>query len=185
VFVTRAMMMLALYTLFTFVEYYVRDVLKVTQFVQGAAVIAGLATLTAVVGGVLTGWLSDRTGRKPIVSAAGILMAALLAVLAFVHNWDVVLVVGVGFGIALGAFSAVDWALAIDVLPDPRFIAKDLGLWGISTNLPQTVAPLVGGIVLTVLAPFGESVGFAVLFLGAASCAALSSMLVWRLRTVR
>ena len=185
VFATRAMMMLALYTLFTFVEYYVRDVLHVREFVQGAALVAGVATLAAVGGGILTGWLSDRIGRKPIVSAASVLMAGALSLLAVAHNVNVVLGIGVVFGIALGAFAAVDWALAIDVLPDRGFAAKDLGLWGLSTNLPQTLAPFVGGAVLVALASRGAAAGFAALFLGAACCAAVSGALVWRLRGVR
>jgi MFS family permease len=185
VFATRSMMMLALYTLFTFVEYYMQDVVRVTQFVQGAAIVAGVATVAALVGGIITGWLSDRTGRRPIVSGASVLMASGLTILAFLHSLNVVLGVGVLFGLALGAYSAVDWALAIDVLPDRAFAAKDLGLWGISSNLPQTLAPLVGGAVLLTLAPFGATVGFGVLFLGAAVCAAVSGLLVWRLRTVR
>ena len=185
VFVTRAMMMLALYALFTFIEYYVRDVLHVTEFIRGAAAIAGVATLTAVAGGVLTGWLSDRIGRKPIVSAAAALMAVVLVVMATVHDLNVVLGAGVVFGVALGAFSAVDWALAIDVLPSRDFIAKDLGIWGISTNLPQTLAPFLGGAALALLAPFGPSVGYGALFLSAAVIAAASGVLVWALRGIR
>jgi MFS family permease len=185
VFTTRAMMMLALYTLFTFVEYYMQDVVRVTQFVQGAAIVAGVATIAALVGGIFTGWLSDKTGRRPIVSGASVLMAAGLTALAFLHSLNIVLGVGVLFGLSLGAYSAVDWALAIDVLPDRAFAAKDLGLWGISSNLPQTLAPLVGGAMLLILAPFGAAVGFGALFLGAAICAASSGVLVWRLRTVR
>lgn len=185
VFATRSMMMLALYTLFTFVEYYVRDVVHVTQFVQGAAAVAGVATVAALGGGLLTGWLSDRIGRKWMVCGAGCLMAGALAVLAVAHQLNVVLGVGVAFGLALGAYTAVDWALAVDVLPDQAFAAKDLGLWGISTNLPQTLAPFVGGAVLAVLAPYGEATGYGALFLGAAVCAALSSVFVWRIRSVR
>jgi MFS family permease len=162
VFATRSMMMLALYTLFTFVAYYVQDVIHISQFAQGAAAIAGIAVVAALVGGVLTGWLSDRMGRKPLVSAASALMAGALLALAFVHQLGVVLGLGVVFGLALGTYMAVDWALAVDVLPDEGFAAKDLGLWGISTNLPQTLAPLV-----------------------AALCAGLSGMLILRVRGVR
>jgi MFS family permease len=185
VFITRALMMLALYALFTFVEYYVRDVIHVKHFVQGAALVAGVATLAALVGGVASGWLSDRIGRKLIVTGASVLMASALAVLAFVHALNVLLGVGIVFGISLGAFSAVDWALAMDVLPDRAFAAKDLGIWGISTSLPQTIAPFVGGAVLVGLSPFGPDVGFGALYLGAAACAALSGVLVWRLRGIR
>jgi MFS family permease len=185
VFFTRALMMLALYALFTFVEYYVRDVIHVTHFVQGAALVAGLATLTALFGGVFTGWLSDRIGRKLIVSGASVLMGSALTVLAFVHSLTVLLAIGMVFGIALGAFSAVDWALAMDVLPDRAFVAKDLGIWGISTSLPQTIAPFVGGAVLLTLSPFGAGVGFGALYLGAAACALMSGVIVWRLQGVR
>lgn len=185
VFITRAMMMLALYALFTFVEYYVKDVLHVTRFVQGAAAIAGVATVAAVAGGVVSGWLSDRVGRKPIVSVSAVLMAAALVVMATVHQVSVVLGVGVVFGLSLGAFSAVDWALAIDVLPSRDFIAKDLGIWGISTNLPQTLAPFLGAAVLVLLSPFGPSVGYGALFVGAGIIAAASGVMVWALRGIR
>jgi hypothetical protein len=120
-----------------------------------------------------------------MVSCAGALMSAALLVLAFVHRVEAVLAIGVVFGLALGTYTAVDWALAVDVLPDDSFAAKDLGLWGISTNLPQTLAPFLGGAVLAALSPFGEVVGYGALFLGAALCAALSGVLVWRVRGVR
>jgi MFS family permease len=185
VFATRSMMMLALYVLFTFVAYYVRDVVHMTEFARGAAAVAGVATLAALAGGVVTGILSDRTGRKVLVSTASALMSVALLVLVFFHTVAVVLGVGVFFGLAFGTYSAVDWALAVDVLPDEDFAAKDLGLWGISTNLPQTLAPFIGGLVLGLTAPFGVTVGYGVLFFFAALCAALSGILVQRIRGVR
>jgi MFS family permease len=185
VFITRSMMMLALYVLFTFVAYYVRDVVHMTEFARGAAAVAGVATLAALVGGVVTGIVSDRIGRKAPVSVASVLMAGALLVLVFFHTVAVVLGVGVIFGLAFGTYSAVDWALAVDVLPDENFAAKDLGLWGISTNLPQTLAPFIGGLVLGVLTPFGPTVGYGALFFFAAVCAALSGVLVRRIQSVR
>jgi hypothetical protein len=106
-------------------------------------------------------------------------------VLAVAHQLNVVLGVGIVFGLALGTYTAVDWALAVDVLPDQAFAAKDLGLWGISSNLPQTLAPFVGGAVLAAMAPFGTAAGYSALFLGAALCAALSGIFVWRIQSVR
>jgi MFS family permease len=185
VFATRAMLMLALYTLFTFVAYYVRDVVHVTQFAAGAAAVAGVATLAALVGGIITGLLSDRLGRKVMVSVASVLMSSALFALAFLHQLSTVLGLGVIFGLALGTYTAVDWALAVDVLPSEGFAAKDLGLWGISTNLPQMAAPLIGGAVLLWSAPLGEATGYGLLFGGAAFCAAVSGVLVWQIRGVQ
>jgi hypothetical protein len=105
--------------------------------------------------------------------------------LAFPHQVNAVLGFGAIFGLALGAYMAVDWALAIDVLPHAGFAAKDLGLWGISTNLPQTAAPLLGGLVLLAFAPYGPDVSYGTLFFGASLCAAASGVLVWRIQRVR
>jgi MFS family permease len=171
--------------LFTFVAFYVRDVVKVTQFVQGAAALAGAATLAALASGIVTGLLSDRVGRKVLVSIASALMSSALLGLAFFHQLYVVLSLGIVFGLALGTYMAVDWALAVDVLPTEGFAAKDLGLWGVSTNLPQAAAPFVGGAVLALFSPFGKAVSYGVLFFAAAICAAASGVLVWRIQGVR
>lgn len=185
VFATRALMMLALYTLFTFVAFYARDVVHMTQFVQGAAALAAVATVAALASGVVAGIFSDRIGRRLLVSIASVFMSSSLLGLAFFHQVNAVLALGAVFGLALGTYMAVDWALAVDVLPDEGFAAKDLGLWGLSTNLPQTAAPFVGGAVLTVLHPAGPAVAYGVLFAAAAVCAALSGILVWRIRGAR
>jgi MFS family permease len=185
VFATRTMMMIALYTLFTYVAFYVRDVVHVSAFVAGAAAIAGVATVAALISGIVTGWLSDRVGRKILVSIASVLMAGALLGLAFFHDLNLVLGLGVVFGLALGTYMAVDWALAVDVLPREGFAAKDLGLWGLSTNLPQTVAPFLGGGVLLLFSPLGKATSYGVLFVGAAFCAAASGVLVWRVQSVR
>jgi len=185
VFATRTMMMIALYTLFTFVAFYVRDVGHVTQFVRGAAVVAGAATVAALVSGIVTGWLSDRIGRKILVSIASVLMSGALFGLTFFHHLNTVLGLGVLFGFALGTYMAVDWALAVEVLPQEGFAAKDLGLWGLSTNLPQTVAPFLGGAVLVLFSPLGKTFSYGILFFGAGLSAAASGVLVWKIRRVR
>jgi MFS family permease len=185
VFATRTMMMIALYTLFTFVAFYVRDVVHVTAFVAGAAILAGVATVAALFSGIVTGIVSDRIGRRVLVSTASVLMSSALFGLAFFHDINLVLALGVVFGLALGTYMAVDWALAVDVLPHEGFAAKDLGLWGLSTNLPQTVAPFLGGGVLLLFSPLGKAGSYGVLFLGASACAAASGVLVWRVRGVQ
>jgi hypothetical protein len=63
--------------------------------------------------------------------------------------------------------------------------AKDMGIWGISTNLPQTIAPLAGGGLLVALSPFGTVTGYSASFLLAAACSAGSGALGWRLQGIR
>jgi MFS family permease len=51
-------------------------------------------------------------------------------------------------GLAYGIYVGVDYALVMDVLPNPDDSGKDLGVFNIANALPQTFAPMIGGIVL-------------------------------------
>jgi MFS family permease len=55
-------------------------------------------------------------------------------------------------------------------------VARDLGLWGIATNLPNVVAPLVGGWILSSLG--GTRLGYQTIFALAGVCFALGSLSV-------
>lgn len=159
VFLTRASIMLALAMFMTFVEYYFAHVQHVANFVTTTAIVAVFALGGGVVSGLVFGILSDRLKRRaPVVSAATILMS--ITSLAFVvlpsngitpgslNLW--LWPLGVCFGLGHGAFSSVDWALSIDALPSLKDTGKDLGLWSSSTTLPAILAPLLGGIIITI-----------------------------------
>lgn len=91
--------------------------------------------------------------------------------------------VGVLFGLGYGAYTSVDWALALDVLPDKHYAARDLGVWGFASTLPQTLAPLIGGVVVYWLQPFGW--GYPGVFLLSALSSLAAAGLVWRIRSAK
>jgi MFS family permease len=150
-----------------------------------------VGVLTLVVFSVVGGFLSDRLGRrKPFVIAAGLIMATAqvgvattplmgswgLAALLF---WEVVL------GAGAGMFFAVDTALCIALLPSSDDTAKDLGVLNIANALPQSLAPLLAGVLVI---PVGQAIwpgaGYSMWFVVAASCCAAGALLIPRITTV-
>jgi AAHS family 4-hydroxybenzoate transporter-like MFS transporter len=93
--------------------------------------------LGAMVGGPIGGHLGDRWGRRPTIILATLLSGLLTAALAFVHRFDLLLLVRFLAGIAIGSVLPVCWALNIDYAPARRrstvIVIVMLGYFGGST----------------------------------------------------
>jgi len=172
VFLARVSLILGLTLFMTFIEYYFARVQHIANFVLVTGIIAMLALGGAIVSGLISGILSDRFKRRaPVVCAATLCMS--LASLAFVIfpnslvTW--LWLLGILFGLGYGAYTSVNWALSIDVLPSLEKAGKDLGVWNASTTLPTIVAPLLGSMIINVAAGAGQTaLGYRVVF-GAAA----------------
>jgi MFS family permease len=137
--------------------------------------------------GYLGGRLSDRHGRKVFVYWSGALQAvvAFVFIVLYPKLVPVVLALGAVYGVGYGMYNSVDWALAVDTLPDRRASAKDMGLFHIALTLPGQVMPALGGLVLGLVNGAHGNQGFRVVFGSAAVFFALSTVLVRRVRSVR
>ena len=183
VVVTRGLVMLAFYTLLTYLLYYLKDVAGIRDYANVTAYVVAVTILAASACTVWAGVRSDAIGRRVLVCAAGLLMGAAALAFLLVRGVVPILLVGVVFGLGYGAYQSVDWALATDVLPDSGGIARDMGFWGLGTTVPQVVAPLIAGAVF-LLTPGGPA-AYRLIFGLTAVYAVVGSVLVWQVRGVR
>jgi MFS family permease len=179
---SRFMILLGIYVVQAFAQYYVRDYLHVAN----PAEVTG--NLMAVIGLALTalvfpaGILSDRFGRKPLNYLAGGLAALGILLIVFARSIAALLAFGSIVGMATGVFVSVNWALATDLIPHEE-AAKYLGLTNLATAgagaLARVAGPLIDG--LNALRP-GAYLGYPVLFALASACTLAGTFLLLRVR---
>jgi len=169
-----------------FIQYFIRDVIgspysfttfKITWISipneQSATALFSVVSLVgACISSLISGYLSDRFGRKWLVYASGIIegVSVLLFTLPWLQTFDFTILIGFFFGMGYGAFLAVDWALATDILPSTQDFGKDMGIWHMAWGVPQIVAPILSGILLDTFRHIGASLlnypslGYSVIF---------------------
>lgn len=187
-FVSRFMLFIGLATLLTYQVFYLLDQLHYTgEQIPGAMLTSTLVTTaTTVVGSFCSGWLSDRIGRRKVfVCASAFIYACGLAVIGLATDfqgflWGIAIV---GFG--QGVYMAVDMALVTQVLPNKDAdAAKDLGIFNLASALPQSVAPAIAPIFLSIGAG-GDLKNYTALFVAAAVFATLGALSVLPIRAVK
>src|SRR6266566_622462 len=136
VLLARLLVMMGIWGIFYFLQYYFGDVLggpgvKTVIFNNGFSGVFFLPALllTALPTSLLAGGLSDRWGRKGLVYLSGAMMTIVCLIFILFQNQYSSLIAGAFFGIGYGAYTSVDWALTTDVLPPTDEAGKFLGIW--------------------------------------------------------
>lgn len=187
VFATRLLVMLGFSTLEYYLYYYlhfVQHLANPNAMLDQALIAVTVASLASV---LTAGWLSDKWGRrKSMVILGGLVMGAAALGFVFTHSLMMVTVFAVIFGLGYGTYLSTDWALAVDVLPETRDAAKDMGLWSISLTFAQTIATTIAGVLLAVMVTrFGNAFSYRALFVVTFVYFLFGSLLVTRVRRVR
>ncbi|QFU89599.1 MFS transporter [Amycolatopsis sp. YIM 10] len=172
----------------TFIAFFLAARLGIgVQEVAGTvAALSGLGILATAAGALGGGFLSDKLRRRRVfVLVAGGIFALGAVVMAVASSLPLLFAGSATTSIGLGMFSAVDQALALDVLPERQTEAgRFMGIMGFATSVPQSVAPLVAPVFLAVGATAAEK-NYSLLFIVAAACTVLSGLAVLRIKTVR
>ena len=165
VLLTRLVMTLGIYTVQDFLQFYMRDAVRVPHPEMQTTNFIIILSVTSLVSALAAGWLSDRFGRKRMVYFSGGFMATVGLIFIITHSLPIILAAGAIFGLGYGAYISVDWALVADVLPSHKNYARDMGVWNISQSLPQVIAPVIGGPLLDHFTQSGHPIlGFQLLF---------------------
>ena len=156
VLVTRLFANMGIWSVLTFLLFYIETVLGLDSeaAVRLLAMLLGAGAIAAIPASVLAARLAERHGLVRVVRVASWIMAAAVScfvLIAFNPNLAIVAVLTLVFGAANGAYGAVDWALALKVLPAGRDAGKDMGIWHVSMVLPQIVGPTVIGWLITAI----------------------------------
>lgn len=187
VFGTRLLVLLGFATLEYYLYYYLVYVQHLTNPNGYLVQILLLVTVGSLLSVLTAGWLSDRLQRRKImVTLGGLFMG--LAAMGFVlaHSLTLILALAFLFGVGYGTYLSTDWALAVDVLPKTGNAAKDMGLWAISQTISQTIANILGGLLLVVLeARVGLAASYRILYLLTFIYFLAGSVLVGRVRSSR
>ncbi|MCW6009305.1 MFS transporter [Micromonospora sp. CPCC 205371] len=146
---------------------------------DGLLVLILLYTAGMMATAVVSGKLSDRSGRRKIfVIWSGVIMAVAALLLAVWPTWNTALVAAVLLGAGYGVYLAVDAALITQVLPVATDRAKDLGVINIANSAPQVLGPALSAPIVVYLG------GYPTLYAVTAAVTLLGSALVVRIRSV-
>lgn len=161
--VSRLLIFMGMATIQTFALYFLMDVVGVTNPAAATAdllIVAGICMVATV---YLSGRLSDRLGRKPILVASGFIGALGITTLFFSPNYGFILLSGGLLGISFGAFLSTNWALATDLVARGEE-ARYLGITNVATAGGAALARLIG-TAIDPLNAYSSGLGYQIMFL--------------------
>lgn len=173
VILTRLLEQMGYYTVLPFFQYFIQDVIydsdkdSEEEAKLYSSILLGIIVILCLPSSIIAGSLSDRFGRKPMVIISMAIMSsgvgAMVGLIYYRYMPLLFICAGV-FGIGYGSFLAVDWALALDALPEGADVAKDMGIWHIAFVLPQVIAPIITGQLLNHLKQVSYQFAYTIVF---------------------
>jgi MFS family permease len=197
VLLARFLVMMGIWGVFYFLQYYFDDVLGgpgVKTILFGSnfsgegfsgTLFLPVLLVFALPTSLIAGWLSDRHGRKIMVYISGAVMTIVCVLFILFQSQYAALIAGVFFGIGYGAYTSVDWALTTDALPPTDEAGKFMGIWSAMGILPQVVGISIGAVILQVLRTMPNHFGYTTLFLVTIVYFGLGTLVIRQVKGVR
>jgi MFS family permease len=156
---------------------YIQPALSAEEAARTMPLISLVAMPATVLSMFVSGWWSDRIGkRKPIVVGASLAFAASLTLPLLVPTLPAMFVQVIIGGAAIGAFITVDQAYFIDLLPDRDAAARDLGVSSFGQSIGQAAGPAAAGVIV------GATGGYQLVWVAAIVAVVLAAVAVLPIR---
>lgn len=189
VLVTRLFANMGVWSVLTFLLFYLQDVIGIAEPEKVLPMLLGAGALLGIPASLIGARLVERHGIVAIVRTTSWMMAGAAicyVLIAFRPHITLLLPVALVFFAGWGSYQAMDWALALKVLPKSEAAGKDMGIWHVALVLPQILGPAATGWIITgakiaVSARFAYTVAFGI----AAFWFILSAALIGRVRLAR
>ncbi len=172
--VTRFLVNLGIWSISAFLLFYLHDVIGAARPANVLATLTAIGSALSIPASILAARFAQSHGLTITVQTTTCIMAA--ASLCYIliplrPSFAAFAAVMLLFSVGWGAYQAVDWALALRVLPNLEDAGKDMGIWHIALVLPLIIGPLITGWLVSLLK---ESVS-----VGASYMAAFAIPTVW------
>jgi hypothetical protein len=155
----RLAFLVAANSLSGFMLYYLQERFADLSGVKAAAPAATASMLVGIcilIVAMLSGWLSDRLGRKPLVTASGVLAALGMSIVLVLPNIAAIYAGGSLIGVAVGLYYPASWALGMDTIPQDQ-AGRYLGLSNLAGAGAGAIGAYIGG-------PIADTTSYTLLF---------------------
>lgn len=186
--VARFLFLFGIYAIGRFLLFFVAQRLGLApnQAAEQAGTILAVLAFVTVLASPLTGWLSDRVGRVPLMLAGSILGATSALLLLAARSEGQIILFGSLMSLGSAAFAGGSWASLADMVPGEQS-ARYFGLANLSTAGATASVGLLGPAIDS-LERFSPGNGYTLLFVVSA-IAFLASILPirhgWKLKGVK
>ncbi|MBN1873020.1 MAG: MFS transporter [Anaerolineae bacterium] len=129
---------------------------------QMMMLIGGLMLISALV----SGWITDKLGRKQVSAASGLVAALGTLIILFATNLTLLYIGGALIGLATGAFYTANWALGTSLVPEDE-AGRYLGISNLAGAGAGAVGAYIGGPTadfFTTHVPQTPGLGYILLF---------------------
>jgi MFS family permease len=128
-----------------FIVGYALNVAKLDVFNTGLILTLEVATL--IISRPIFGRLSDKKGRRFPIILGSLIGAALLFAIPFITQFELLLLIGVGYGLGFSMVISSTSALMSELAPS-GLVGSSMGFLSTMMDVGQTLGPIISGVIL-------------------------------------